>query len=85
LFQFGYFNKKAFIGVNDFLARLVRYVKKLPKGYPWMFAEAEQLRLPPFHRCPQGHALTLRFSADSAHDPVLESGIVNYPRKEAKP
>ena len=23
LFQFGYFNKKAFVGVNDFLARLV--------------------------------------------------------------
>ena len=40
LFQFGYFNKKAFIGVNDFLARLVRYVKKLPKGYSWMFFEA---------------------------------------------
>jgi uncharacterized protein YecE (DUF72 family) len=33
LFQFGYFNKKAFIGVNDFLARLVPFLKKLPKGY----------------------------------------------------
>ena len=32
LFQFGYFNKKAFIGVNDFLARLVPFMKKLPKG-----------------------------------------------------
>jgi uncharacterized protein YecE (DUF72 family) len=33
LFQFGYFNKKAFLGVNDFLARLGPYLKKLPKGY----------------------------------------------------
>jgi uncharacterized protein YecE (DUF72 family) len=33
LFQFGYFNKKAFLGVNDFLARLVPFLKKLPKGY----------------------------------------------------
>ena len=33
LFQFGYFNKKAFIGVNDFLARLVPFLKKLPRGY----------------------------------------------------
>ena len=33
LFQFGYFNKKAFIGVNDFLARLVPFLKKLPNGY----------------------------------------------------
>ncbi len=33
LFQFGHFNKKAFVRVNDFLARLVRFVKKLPKGY----------------------------------------------------
>lgn len=33
LFQFGYFNKKAFIGVNDFLARLVPFLKKLPKGF----------------------------------------------------
>jgi uncharacterized protein YecE (DUF72 family) len=32
LFQFGYFNKKAFIGVNDFLARLVPFLKKLLKG-----------------------------------------------------
>lgn len=32
LFQFGYFNKKAFIGVNDFLARLVPFLKKLPRG-----------------------------------------------------
>jgi uncharacterized protein YecE (DUF72 family) len=32
LFQFGYFNKKAFIGVNDFLARLVPFMKKLPIG-----------------------------------------------------
>jgi uncharacterized protein YecE (DUF72 family) len=33
LFQFNYFNKKAFIGVNDFLARLVPFLKKIPKGY----------------------------------------------------
>src|SRR5580693_719630 len=33
LFQFGYFNKKAFLGVNDFLARLVPFLNKLPKGY----------------------------------------------------
>jgi uncharacterized protein YecE (DUF72 family) len=32
LFQFGYFDKKAFLGVNDFLARLVPFLKKLPKG-----------------------------------------------------
>jgi uncharacterized protein YecE (DUF72 family) len=33
LFQFAYFNKKAFIGVNDFLARLVPFLKKLPKDH----------------------------------------------------
>jgi len=33
LFQFGYFNKKTFIGVNDFLARLVPFLKKLPKDH----------------------------------------------------
>jgi uncharacterized protein YecE (DUF72 family) len=33
LLQFGYFNKSAFAGVNDFLARLVPFLKKLPKGY----------------------------------------------------
>jgi uncharacterized protein YecE (DUF72 family) len=32
LLQFGYFNRKAFVGVNDFLARLVPFLKKLPKG-----------------------------------------------------
>jgi uncharacterized protein YecE (DUF72 family) len=32
LLQFGYFNKKAFVGVNDFLARLVPFMKKLPTG-----------------------------------------------------
>jgi uncharacterized protein YecE (DUF72 family) len=31
LFQFGYFNRKAFVGVNDFLVRLVPFLKKLPK------------------------------------------------------
>jgi uncharacterized protein YecE (DUF72 family) len=33
LFQFGYFNNKAFGGVNDFLARLVPFLKRLPNGY----------------------------------------------------
>jgi uncharacterized protein YecE (DUF72 family) len=33
LFQFGYFNRKAFVGVNDFLTRLVPFLKKLPKGH----------------------------------------------------
>jgi len=33
LFQFGYFNKKAFAGLDEFLARLLPFLKKLPKGY----------------------------------------------------
>ncbi len=33
VFQFGYFNKKAFASVGDFLARLVPFLKKLPRGY----------------------------------------------------
>jgi len=33
LFQFPYFNKKAFATVNEFLKRLAPFVKKLPKGY----------------------------------------------------
>src|SRR6202171_2829248 len=33
LFQFSYFDRKAFVGVNDFLARLVPFLKKLPKGH----------------------------------------------------
>src|ERR1700719_188617 len=33
LFQFGYFNKKVFVGVNDFLARLIPFLKKLPKDH----------------------------------------------------
>jgi uncharacterized protein YecE (DUF72 family) len=35
LFQFGYFNKKAFVGVNDFLARLIPFLKKLPKDHQY--------------------------------------------------
>jgi uncharacterized protein YecE (DUF72 family) len=31
LLQFGYFNRSAFVGVNDFLARLKPFLKKLPK------------------------------------------------------
>jgi uncharacterized protein YecE (DUF72 family) len=33
LLQFGYFNRKAFVGVNDFLARLKPFLKKLPKDH----------------------------------------------------
>jgi len=33
LFQFGYFNKNAFPGVNDFLARLRPFLKKLPTDH----------------------------------------------------
>jgi uncharacterized protein YecE (DUF72 family) len=33
LLQFGYFNKNAFAGVSDFLARLLPFLKKLPGGY----------------------------------------------------
>jgi uncharacterized protein YecE (DUF72 family) len=33
LFQFPYFNKKAFAGVTEFLARLTPFLKKLPAGY----------------------------------------------------
>ena len=33
LFQFRYFNKKAFPDVKEFLARLTPFLKKLPKGY----------------------------------------------------
>ncbi|MGA8366674.1 MAG: DUF72 domain-containing protein, partial [Candidatus Acidiferrales bacterium] len=33
LFQFGYFNRAAFRGVNDFLARLKPFLKKLPKDH----------------------------------------------------
>jgi uncharacterized protein YecE (DUF72 family) len=33
LLQFGYFNKKAFVGVNDFLARLRPFLKKLPMDH----------------------------------------------------
>jgi uncharacterized protein YecE (DUF72 family) len=33
LFQFGYFNKKAFKSGDEFLARLEPFLKKLPKGY----------------------------------------------------
>jgi uncharacterized protein YecE (DUF72 family) len=33
LFQFGYFNKKAFASVDEFLARLRPFLKTLPKGH----------------------------------------------------
>jgi uncharacterized protein YecE (DUF72 family) len=33
LFQFGYFNKSAFKGGGDFMARLEPFLKKLPRGY----------------------------------------------------
>jgi hypothetical protein len=31
LFQFSYFDRKAFVGVNDFLARLVPFLKSCRK------------------------------------------------------
>ena len=37
LFQFGYFNRKAFLGVNDFLARLRPFLKRLPKVFRCFF------------------------------------------------
>jgi uncharacterized protein YecE (DUF72 family) len=33
LFQFGYFNKEAFAGLDEFLALLLPFMKKLPGGY----------------------------------------------------
>jgi len=33
LFQFGYFNKSAFKGVNDFIARLQPFLQRLPKDH----------------------------------------------------
>jgi uncharacterized protein YecE (DUF72 family) len=33
LLQFGYFNKNAFVGVNDFLSRLKPFLTKLPKDH----------------------------------------------------
>src|SRR5260370_29407039 len=33
LLQFSYFNQKQIVGVNDFLARLRPFLKKLPKGH----------------------------------------------------
>ena len=33
LLQFGYFNKKTFVGVNDFLVRLRPFLIKLPQGH----------------------------------------------------
>jgi len=33
LLQFGYFNKQAFAGVNEFLAQLVPFLQKIPRGY----------------------------------------------------
>jgi uncharacterized protein YecE (DUF72 family) len=33
LFQFPYFNRKAFAASDDFLARLIPFLKKLPQGY----------------------------------------------------
>ncbi|HLJ24381.1 MAG TPA: DUF72 domain-containing protein [Candidatus Acidoferrales bacterium] len=33
LLQFGYFNRNVFAGVNEFLARLVPFLKKIPSGY----------------------------------------------------
>ena len=38
LFQFGYFNKAAFKGGGDFMARLEPFLKRLPKGYKFAVA-----------------------------------------------
>ena len=35
LLQFGYFNRKACVGVSDFIAMLVPFLKKLPKDIPF--------------------------------------------------
>ena len=37
LFRFGYFNRKAFLGVNDFLARLRPFLNRLPKVFRCFF------------------------------------------------
>ena len=42
LLQFGYFNKKAFAGVNEFQARLVPFLKKDPQGLPICGRNTEQ-------------------------------------------
>ena len=42
LLQFGYFNKKAFAGVNEFLAVLVPFLKKLPQGYRFALKSWQQ-------------------------------------------
>jgi uncharacterized protein YecE (DUF72 family) len=36
LLQFGYFNKKAFVGINDFLVRLRPFLKKLPTDHKFV-------------------------------------------------
>ena len=47
LFQFEYFNKKVFVGVNDFLARLVPFLKKLPEGCRFAVETRNKNRLVP--------------------------------------
>lgn len=47
LFQSGYFNRKAFLGVNNFLARLKPFLKKLPKGHKFAIEIRNKDRLVP--------------------------------------
>jgi len=60
LLQFGYFNKKTFVGVNDFLARLKPFLKKLPKDHKF----AVEIRnknwlVPQFVEALREHGVTL--------------------------
>jgi uncharacterized protein YecE (DUF72 family) len=47
LLQFGFFNKTAFVGVNDFLARLIPFLKKLPKDHKFAVEIRNQAWLVP--------------------------------------
>jgi uncharacterized protein YecE (DUF72 family) len=72
LFQFGYFNKKAFSTVNDFLARLVPFLSKLPKGYRF----AVEIRnknwlVPQFVEALRGRAVALALIDQSWMPPTL--------------
>jgi uncharacterized protein YecE (DUF72 family) len=60
LFQFGYFNKQAFPGVNEFLARLIPFLKKLPKGYRFALEiRNKNWLVPPFIDALREHGIAL--------------------------
>jgi uncharacterized protein YecE (DUF72 family) len=60
LFQFGYFNRKTFAGVNDFLARLVPFLKTLPKGYRFAVEIRNKTwRVPQFVEALREHGVAL--------------------------